>query len=143
MNLVCPGRFTGFTASPDLLDALNQPATITFLGKGLDNAYGEPALAFYDEFGNVVASTQAIQSLWDDGEIEGIVVNLPDISQVFDGVYSIAIHNIDPDGSWDLVGGANVTIYGNPPPPPPPPPPGGGECGGQNPAFPELPCEQY
>ncbi|QYO62584.1 hypothetical protein [Leptolyngbya sp. 7M] len=88
MNLVCPGRFTGFTASPDLLDALNQPATITFLGKGLDNAYGEPALAFYDEFGNVVASTQAIQSLWDDGEIEGIVVNLPDISQVFDGVYS-------------------------------------------------------
>lgn len=143
VDLVCPGRFTGFTASPDSIDALNPPSAITFSGKGIDNAYGEPALAFYDEFGNVVASTHASQTLWDGNETEGIVVAIPDISQVHDGVYAIAIHNINLDGSWDLIGGALVTIYGNPPPPPPPPP-GGGECEEPPPPdLPQLPCEQY
>jgi hypothetical protein len=143
VELVCPGLFAGFTASPDSLDALNPPATITFSGKGLDNAFGEPALAFYDEYGYVVASTQATQSLWVGDEIEGVAVTLPDISQVYDGVYAIAIHNIKADGTWELVGGSHVTIYGNPPPPPPPPPGGGGCEEPPPPEQPLLPCEPY
>lgn len=138
-RLFCPGRFVGFTATPDNIDALSPPASITFNGKGIDNAYGEPALAFYDEFGYVVASTQASQSLWSGGEIEGIAVSVPDISQVYDGVYTVVIHNIKPDGSWEVVGAAPVTIYGNPPPPPPPPP-GGGGCEPAPPDQPQLEC---
>lgn len=142
VNLVCPGRFAGFSASPDSIDAQNPPAYVLFNGKGLDNTYSEPAVAFYDEFGYVVASTLASQSFWDGGEVTGIEVVLPDISQVPDGVYAVAVHNVLSDGTWELVGGAYMTVYGNPPPPPPPP--GGGNCDGQqNPEFPELPCEQY
>lgn len=139
-DLVCPGRFTGFTASPDSIDALNPPATITFSGKGIDNTHGEPALAFYDEFGNIVASTQATQTLWDGGETQGALVSVPDISSVYNGTYAIAIHNIKLDGSWELIGGAVVSIYGNPPPPEPPP--GGGGCEEPPPGMPQLPCDE-
>lgn len=135
-GLRCPGRFIGFEATPSSIDALNPPATITFTGKGLDDLYGNPTLAFYDEFGNVVAATQASQSLWSSGELTGIEVAVPDISQVYNGVYTIVVHNIQPDLSWEVVGAASVTIYGNPAPPPPPPPTGG--CLIAQP--PSLPC---
>lgn len=123
-QLRCPGRFFGFTASPDSLDALNPPATVTFTGEGIKNVFGEPVLAFYNEFGVVVASTQtsSSQSICGGGEIQGVTVSVPDISQVFDGIYTIVVHNVNADGSWEVIGAANVTIFGNPPPPSPPPP---------------------
>jgi hypothetical protein len=140
IRLFCRGRFFGFTASPNTLDALNPPATMTFNGKGIENVYGTPALAFYDEYGYVVASTQASQLLYREGEIEGLEIVIPDISQVYDGVYTIAVHNIRPDGSWEVIGAAPVTIYGNPPPPPPGG--GGGGCEPQPPDQQQLPCDQ-
>jgi hypothetical protein len=145
-DLECPGRFTGFTASPDSIDAQNPPMTIGFYGEGVNNLYGEPALAFYDELGNVVASTQAQpnQLFWSGPEIAGFQVTLPSISDVYDGVYTVVVHNIDAKGQWEVVGAAAVTIYGNPiPPPPPPPDDPGPECGQQSPDLPQLPCEVY
>lgn len=123
-KLTCPGSFFGFTATPNSLDALNPPATVTFSGEGIKNLFGEPVLAFYNEFGVVVASTQAVQSLSfsGGGEIEGVSVAVPDISQVLDGTYTIVVHNVNADGSWTIIGAASVTIFGNPPPLEPPPP---------------------
>lgn len=140
-HLHCVPRFYSFTASPDTIDALNPPATVTFSGKGIENIHGMPTLAFYNEFGQVVASTTANQLLWENGEIEGLTVNVPDISEVYDGTYTIAVHNVQADGSWEIIGAAPITIYGNPPPPPPPPP-GGGGCEQAPPDQPQLPCEQ-
>lgn len=141
--LFCPPRFFSFTASPNSINALNPPATITFSGKGVESVYGEPTLAFYNEFGYVIASTQVQpnQLLWANGEIEGLQVSIPDITQVYDGTYTVAVHNIRADGSWEVIGAATVTIYGNPPPPPPPPP-GGGGCEQPPPDQPQLPCDQ-
>lgn len=136
--LFCPGRFGGFTADPASINALTPPASVTFNGKGIDNSYGSPALAFYDEFGYVVASTQASQSLWNGASISGIVVDLPNISQVYDGTYTVVVHNINADGSWEVIGAAPITIYGNPPPPPPPP--SGGGCEQGPPDLEQLPC---
>lgn len=87
-----------------------------------------------------MASTQAAQSLWCGGEIEGILVNVPDISGVYDGTYTVVVHNILADQSWDIIGAATITIYGNPPPPLEPPP-GPGDCDPPPPEMPQLPCE--
>ena len=140
-TLRCPGTFVGFTASPESINALSPPPTMIFSGKGISNVYGQPALSFYDEFGNLVASTQSTQSIWNGNVIEGLVGAVPDLTLVNDGDYTIAVHNVRPDGSWEIIGAAPVTIYGNPPPPPPPPPPGGG-CEQPPPDQPQLPCEQ-
>jgi hypothetical protein len=139
-ELECRPRFFSFTSSPDLINALSPPATITFTGEGIENVYGSPMLAFYNEFGNVAAYASASQVILESGEIEGLILNTPpEISQVYDGIYTVAIHNINPDGSWEIIGAAPVTIYGNPPPPPPPPDEGGGG-GSQPPDQPQLPC---
>lgn len=139
-ELECVPRFYSFTASPNMIDALNPPTTITFTGKGIENLYGTPMLAFYDEFGNVVVSTPANQMLWNNGVIESLVVNVPsNINQAYDGTYTVAVHNVNADGSWEIIGAAPVTIYGNPPPPPPPP--DGDGCGQQQQNLQQLPCD--
>lgn len=138
-RLYCPGRFAGLTATPNTVDSLNPPASITFSGKGIEAVYGTPTLAFYDEYGNVVASSPAAQLLYaPDNEIEAVSVTIPDLSQVYDGVYTVVVHNINPDGSWEVVGAAPITIYGNPPPPPP----SDGDGGCQQPPLDlaQLPC---
>lgn len=140
-QLRCPGLFLGFTSDPGSINALNPPASIMFTGKGLDNSYGSPALAFYNEFGYVVASTQVSQLFWDGASISGIVVDTPNISQVYDGTYTVVVHNISANGSWEVIGAAPITIYGNPPPPPPPGGDGdGGGCGQGPPDIEQLPC---
>ncbi len=138
-RLNCVPRFFSFTASPDNIDALNPPSTITFSGKGIDSLNGTPVLAYYNEFGTIVASTTSGQLLYDNGEIEGISVNVPDLSQVYNGTYTVAVHNINPDGTWEIIGAATMTIYGNPPPPLPPPG-GGDDCDPPLPDQPQLPC---
>lgn len=100
-------------------------------------------LAYYDEFGNMVASSSANQLLYGGkaGYVTGILATLPDISQVYDGVYTVAVYNVNVDGTWEMVGSATVNIYGNPPPifggg-------GGGECDPPPLGQVQLPCDQY
>ncbi len=140
VRLNCVPRFYGFTASPETIDALNPPATISFSGKGIENLVGTPVLAYYDEFGNVVASSTSNQLLYSNGEPESVSANVPNLSLVYDGVYTVAIHNINPNGTWELIGAATMTVYGNPPPPPT----GGGgdDCDPSFPNLQQLPCNQ-
>jgi len=144
-TLTCRGISVGLTVTPNTIDALNPPATVTFSGKGVQNTFGEPNLAICDEFGNVIASTQvqANQLLWVGGEIDSVVVSTPDLSQAYDGTYMAIIRNVGPDGTLEAVGASPVTIYGNPPPPPPPPPDdGGGDGGGTGCQGPDVCLEQ-
>lgn len=66
--------------------------------------------------------------------------NVPNVSGVYDGTYTVVVHNILADQSWEVIGAATITIYGNPPPPLEPPP-GPGECDPPPPGMPQLPCE--
>jgi hypothetical protein len=137
--LECAGTFAGFTATPNSINALNPPATIIFTGKDITVLTGTPVLTFYNEFGQVAASTLSAQLTYNfAGEPEGLAVSVPNnISQAYDGVYNVAVNNVKPDGSLEIIGAATITIYGNPPPI------GGDGCGGQqqipNQSQPELP----
>lgn len=138
-SLTCPGRFFGFAATADTINALNPPATVDITGNGSDTLTGTPIVAFYDEFGNVITSTSATQLLYTDGTVSGLRVGVSDLSQAYDGIYNAVVNNVRPDGTWDTVGSATVTIYGNPPPPPDT----GGEpdCRNQPPNQDQLPCD--
>ncbi len=96
-------------------------------------------VAFYDEFGNVVASGPANQLLYDNGVVSGVRINTSDLSDAYDGTYTGLVHNVDGTGAWEIVGAVAITIFGNPAPPPPPPPPGDG-CEPPPPDMPELEC---
>lgn len=93
-TLPCPPRFFSFTASPNMIDALTPPATVSFTGEGTSTLYGTPMLEYYNEFGNVAASTTANQLLYDSfGVVEGVSVNVPDLTNAYDGEYTVAVHN--------------------------------------------------
>lgn len=141
--LTCPGRFFGFVATADTIDALNPPATVDVTGSGSDTLYGTPVVAFYDEFGTVVASTSATELLYTNGAVSGVRVSVSDLSQAYDGTYNAVVNNVNPDGTWDTVGSAAMTVYGNPPPPPEDPGGGGGGggCTTQPSDQPQLPCD--
>lgn len=126
-TLRCTPRFFSFTASPDVINASSPPATIDVTGNGSANLYGTPMIAFYDEFGNVVASGPANQLLYNNGSVSGVRVNTSDLSQAYDGTYTGLVHNVHADGTWEVIGAAAITIYGNPPPPDDGG--GGGGCG--------------
>jgi len=139
-KLFCPGRLFGFSGAPSSIDATTPPATMVFYGSGADNTYGTPDVVFYDEFGSVVASAQVSQILYDSGQASGVSIAIPNLTGLYDGVYTVSIRNQDADGSREVIGAAPVTIYGNPPPPPPPPP-DPGDCSPAKGDDPQLECE--
>lgn len=144
----CPGGNVAFRVQPDTIDALNPPAAMTISGSGIEDTYGAPIVAFYNEFGNVVSSAPASQTFAGDGSprsgpgIESLTVNGSDLSQVYDGTYSIAVNNVNSDGIWTTIGAGMVSVYGNPPPPPDPGDLGGG-CETQPQDQPQLECSAY
>ena len=139
-TLRCFGGTSSFIAQPDSVDALNPPSTITITGSGIADTYGMPKVAVYDEYGNVGASVTATQlSSQPNSDLQTLTFSASDLSQVYDGVYSISVSNVNADGSWSIVGGAIVSVYGNPPPPPDPDP-GGGGCEPQPQDMEQLPC---
>jgi hypothetical protein len=131
ITLQCQPRFFSFTASPDVVNALSPPPAIDVTGNGSDTLYGTPMIAFYDEFGNVAASGPANQLLYTNGVVSGVRINVSDLSGAYDGTYTGLVHNVQADGTWEIVGAAAITVYGNPPPPDGGG--GGGECGLQSP----------
>ncbi len=147
--LDCQGRaFFAFSASPDVIEYENPPTSLTLSGDGMENVQGNPAIALYDSQGTFISSTVPNSYIWNGTELEGVVVSLSDLSQAYNGIYTITVNNVNSDGSWDLVGAANISVFGYPPPPPPD---GGDPCdpnspyNGENPQLeqPVEPCYQY
>ncbi len=143
-TIVCFGGTSIFISQPDTVDAFNPPSTITLTGSGIEDTYGMPKVAIYDEYGNVGASVTATQlSSQPDSDMQSLTFNPGDLSQAYDGVYNITVSNVNADGSWSIVGGAIVSVYGNPPPPPDPGPGPGGGCEPQPQGYEQLPCYEY
>lgn len=139
-TLYCFGGVRIFVAQPDTVDALNPPSTITLTGPGIEDTYGMPKVAIYDEYGNVGASVTATQfSSQPNSDNRTLTFNAGDLSQAYDGTYSITVNNVNADGTWSIVGSAIISVYGNPPPPPDPDP-GGGGCEPQPQDMEQLPC---
>lgn len=139
ITLPCRPLFFSFTASPSAVNALSPPPTIDVTGNGSDSLYGTPMIAFYDEFGNVAASGPANQLLYNNGVVSGVRVNVSDLSQAYDGTYTGLVHNVRADGTWEVIGAAAITVYGNPPPPDDGG--GGGGCGPQSPGLLRPACD--
>ena len=147
-TLRCYGGTSIYVSQPDSVDAFNPPSTITITGPGIEDTYGMPKVAIYDEYGNVGTSVTATQTLTggvphSGSGIEALTFNAGDLSQVYDGTYSITVGNVNADGTWSAVGGAIVSVYGNPPPPPDTGPGSGGGCPPQPQGLEQLECNDY
>ncbi|HXG67047.1 MAG TPA: hypothetical protein VNO70_18230 [Blastocatellia bacterium] len=124
-NVTLPCRATGvgsFTASPNTVDVTAPPATGTVYGQGISATYGMPIVAYYSEFGYLVAKQTASSVAADGTWLQGSV---PNLDGAYSGVYTLLIKNKNADGSKTIIGTATINVTGNDPPPPPD---GGGEC---------------
>lgn len=141
VTLDCPGRLIGFASLPDAIDVQAPPASVTMMGEGIDNTYGMPTVAFYDYSGNVAASASVNELVEGKHGFSGVSVNVPQLNLAYDGIYTVVIHNINSDGTWNAVGATSMTVFGNPPPPPGGGGNGGEDCPPPDPNTPQLPCE--
>ena len=122
VRLYCTGRLIDtFDASPNTIDLQNPPSTVTISGKGIENIYGAPAVALYDSQGNFVSSTVPDSYSTDTGEIDGIIITVPDLSQATNGSYTLTVSNVASDGTLEVVGAASITVIGDIIEPPPDP----------------------
>ncbi|HEY3134750.1 MAG TPA: hypothetical protein VGL29_01750, partial [Blastocatellia bacterium] len=119
VQLVCNQTGTAFTMSPATIDINAPPATADLSGGGLDTTYGMPTVEFYDEYGSYIDGRTALAVSADGTWLQASV---PDLSGAYSGSYTIVIVNATADGTRNIVGTANVWVYGNYPPPPDPQP---------------------
>lgn len=122
---VIPGIVFPFSPAPGLVDLLAPPSTIELTGEGLTTDYGMPYIEYRDPYtGNLIGATYATAV---GGKGAWLQANTPDLSGIYDGVYSILISNIRADGSLEPVGTATIECTGRPYVFEPPPDPG--PCG--------------
>ncbi len=111
------GRRRFFVASPMSIDLWSPPQTMTISGETIPTTYSMPIVEYYDEDGNFVASSQAVEVAPDGSSLWSYT---PDLSSVYSGTYTLMVRVPMADGSWDLIGGATVDAYGRDEPQPPP-----------------------
>lgn len=127
--LPCTARVFPIAISPNAIDAHAPPSTIIITVQGVNADFAPPRVAIFDEFGQLYASVPVTIL---NGERGRIQIPTPNLSNAPSGVYPITVSNILQDGSWDVIGGSELSIYGNDPPPPP--------GGGGDPCLVPAPC---
>lgn len=126
----CESYAPPFIASPENIDVNSAPSTITIIGDGLSADNGAPKIAIYDPSGNLLTSLSANTVNTEKGRL---TISTPtNMSQ--NGNYLLIVHNVQADGSWQVVGVANILVTGNPTPDPPDLP---------DPCLSNLPACQY
>lgn len=128
-HLHCFARVFPITSSPNVIDVHSPPSNLVIGVQGVNAAFAPPQVAIYDGFGQLFAVVPATIVNNAKGRIQ---IQLPDISNVPSGIYPLTVSNILQDGTWDVIGGTELTIYGNDPPPPP--------GGGGDPCAIPAPC---
>lgn len=111
--LLCRARVFPISVSPNAIDAQLPPPKIDFEVEGISDEYGPPQIAIFDEFGQLRAAIPATVVSLGKGKIQ---IDTPNLSQYYSGVYSVTVSNIRANGAWDVIGGTEVSIYGNAPP---------------------------
>ncbi|MEP6912722.1 MAG: hypothetical protein ABI923_08205 [bacterium] len=117
--------FASFAASPDSIDLLNPPATVTVTGSGISGGYGMPVIQYYDQYSGVLVASTTASNIAADGS--WLQASTPDLSSVYTGAYNIVISNVAADGTLELLGAAPISAWNRDPavccdPPPDPPP---------------------
>jgi hypothetical protein len=119
-----------FLATPDEIDLTSgpPPATFDITGDGMDATYATPIVRFYDQSQTLWLEVTAVGTSADGTwlRVPSYQINFPD------GTYAAVIYSMQADGTWNAVGGADISVF-NPPPPPPDPcsdpnAPKGGNC---------------
>lgn len=117
-----------FLATPGEIDlgAGPPPATFDITGDGMDATYATPVVRFYDQNQTMWLEVTAVGTSPDGTwlQVPSYQVNFPE------GTYAAVIYSMQADGTWNAVGGADISVF-NPPPPPPPDP-----CSEPNPPKP-------
>ena len=101
-------NFGLFSASPDSVNILAPPATVTIYGYDISTAYGMPQVTNYDSYGRRAASTTA-SAVASDGT--WVQVDMPDLSYCYTGQFQLIVAN----RSWggiEEIGYAVVNIWG-------------------------------
>jgi hypothetical protein len=123
--------------SPASIDLQAPPATFHISGKRLNATNGLPFIEYVDEYtGRVIGSTTATSVSLDGSSIEA---NMPNLSLVFSGTYSVLVSNIRPDGGREYIGTTTVECYGRDGGYEDPPDPG--PCGCPSNSMACLPCD--
>ena len=108
-----------FLANPNEIDltAGPPPATFDITGDGMDATYATPIVRFYDQNLTLWLEVTAVGTSADGTwlQVPSYQINFPD------GMYAAVVYSMQADGTWNAVGGADITVF-NPPPPPPPDP---------------------
>lgn len=115
-ELFCSARVFPIVVSPNAINGQAPPAKIDIQVEGLSNEFNVPQIAILNEFGQLKAAIPATIMNLGKGQIQ---IDTPNLSQYSNGVYSVTISNVKANGAWDVVGGTEITIYGNPVPQPP------------------------
>lgn len=98
--------------SPGSIDGNAGAVEFMAYAEGASTTYGMPTFQFINEYGTLVAQTQATAvgpagDNWLKGW-SGCLAGLPT------GSYGVRIINATPDGAGQRIGGANVYLYGGP-----------------------------
>lgn len=115
-RLDCTALVFPISVVPSAIDANSPPATIEIHAKGLSNDHGAPQVAILDEFGRLRGVVPATITNLEKGMAQ---INTPNVGTYFNGVYQITLSNVRANGSLDVIGVGELTIYGNEPPDPP------------------------
>jgi len=83
---------------------------VTITGQGFDTTYGMPRVEYFDANGFWVGTTDAT-SVWGGGT--ALQCNVPNLSQVYSGTYTIRVTNKTSQGYYShRVGTASLSAYG-------------------------------
>jgi hypothetical protein len=110
IHLTCSDSILLFNTDPSSMDAYSHPDFFTITGQSISQAYGSPRIQFYNEMGNVFATTYASAVAGDGSWVQ---TPTPDLSVVYSGTYDVLVANQNPDGSYTAVGATTLEVTGN------------------------------
>lgn len=98
------------TASPSSVYLPSPPTTGTITGSSFDTTYGMPRVDYFDGYGYLVGSVYATSV---SGGGTSLQANMPDLSNVYSGIYQVKVTNKRADGYYmTVVGSATMEAWG-------------------------------
>jgi len=107
--LPCYARVFPVTLSPNAVDSQSQPVAIEIDIDGVSDEFGSPQVAILNEFGQLKATASATIIA---NAKHRISFALPSITQFRNGIYTVSVNNVKANGSWDVIGTGQLSIYG-------------------------------
>lgn len=113
-RLTCTARVFPVTLIPNSVDVQSPPTTIEIDVEGISSEHGQPQVAMLNEFGQLQF---AVPATIIESAKHRIRFTVPNMSAFYNGVYSVSVNNVRSDGSWNVIGVGELSVYGNEAPP--------------------------